>query len=189
MENEEKKIEYSLEPAYLFSDVLTRLIVKAGTEPVNEWFFFDGAFTSGDSLEIGSFNSWQNENFVVIAGGQIIGYLEGKWKRPLDIIDHFRLLLFDKSKSIELWKALYDYFDYLFECRGCQAFNWSVALQNGHAYKVYESFIKRCCGHRIGIKHHAQKSYTGKISDVVLYEMTREEFFSWKKKRNLKGEG
>ena len=182
-------VSYSLEPAFLFSTELMRLIAKAGTDPVNEWFFFDGAFTSTNNLEMGSVNTWINENFVVIQDKKIIAYIEGKWDRPLDIISHFRVILFDKTKSREFWNALYDYFDYLFQYRNCQALNWSVALKNGHAYKIYEHFIKHSCGHRVGIMHHAQKSYTGQISDIVLYEMTRDEYYEWKKTREIKDNG
>ena len=176
-------VSYSLEPAFLFSTELIRLIAKAGTDPVNEWFFYDGAFTSTTNLEIGSINTWVNENFVVIQNRTIVAYFEGRWNRPLDIFSNFRVILFDKSKTIVFWNALYDYFDYLFQCRNCQALNWSVALKNGHAYRIYEHFIKHSCGHRVGIRHHAQKSYTGQISDIVLYEITRDEYFAWKKKK------
>ena len=75
-------VSYSLEPAFLFAVKLTRLIAKAGTDSVNEWFFSNGAFES-NLLEINSFNSWERENFVVIQNGIIIAYFEGSWNRPL----------------------------------------------------------------------------------------------------------
>jgi hypothetical protein len=68
----------------------------------------------------------------------------------------------------------------LFVNRGCQAFNWTVALQNEHALKQYERFIQDYAGHKVGIRHHAQKSYAGKISDINLYELTHDEYFDWK---------
>jgi hypothetical protein len=72
------------------------------------------------------------------------------------------------------------YLDYLFVNRGCQVFNWTAAFQNEHAIKQYERFIKDYCGHKVGIRHYAQKSYTGKVSDINLYEITRREYFNWK---------
>ncbi len=33
---------------------------------------------------------------------------------------------------------------------------------------------------KVGIRHYAQKSYTGKISDSCLYEITQEEYTDWK---------
>jgi RimJ/RimL family protein N-acetyltransferase len=80
-------------------------------------------------------------------------------------------------------KAFFTYLDYLFENRGCQAFNWTVALQNEHALKQYERFVKDYCGHKVGTRHYAQKSYTGTISDINLYELTREEYFDWKRRK------
>jgi hypothetical protein len=64
-------------------------------------------------------------------------------------------------------------------------FNWTVALQNEYAMKQYERFIKNYCGHAVGFRHYAQKSYTGKISDAKLYEITQEEYLQWKG-RNFK---
>ena len=39
-----EKMKYSLEPAYLFYNDLVRLIIKAGNDPINKWFFTDGDF-------------------------------------------------------------------------------------------------------------------------------------------------
>lgn len=184
-----KTVSYSLEPAFLFATELSRLIVKAGTDPINEWFFFDGAFTSTNSLEMGNINTWANENFVVIHDKKIIAYFEGHWDRPLDIIESLRIILFDKTKSQECWNALFDYFRYLFELRGCNAVNWSVALKNTHVYKIYEIMIARGYCHKIGIKHHCIKSYTGKISDAMMYEMTKDEYMIMKNKNERNSEG
>jgi hypothetical protein len=87
-------------------------------------------------------------------------------------------------------KAFFTYLDYLFVNRGCQVFNWTVALQNEHALEQYQRFITNYCGHKVGTRRHAQKSYTGKISDINLYEITRGEYFDWKnrgfrKKQNV----
>jgi len=62
------------------------------------------------------------------------------------------------------------------------AFNWTVALMNEQAKRQYDRFIKDYCGHTVGIRHYAQKSYTGKISDSMLYEITDKEFFEWKQR-------
>lgn len=174
---------YSIEPAFLFNAELTRLIVKAGTELENQWFFFDGAFTSASTLELSGFNSWAHENFVVVSDQKIIAYFEGQWSRPMDIISGFRLILFDKQYSLTMTRAIMDFLDYLFCCRGCQAFNWTVAVKNEHAYRIYEKFIKNHCGHRVGLRHHAQKSYAGEISDIVLYEITKDEYLGYKERR------
>lgn len=173
---------YSIEPAFLFATELTRLIVKAGTDPRNEWFFYNGAFES-NTLEINSFNSMERENFVVVCEKKVIAYFEGYWKRPVDIIEGLRIILFDKTKSMECWNALFDYFTYLFEMRGCNAVSWMVSIENSHVYRIYEIMISRGYCHKIGIKHHCIKSYTGKISDGVLYEMTKEEYLSLKMKQ------
>ena len=178
--------KYSLEPAFVCAKELIRQIIKASVELENEWFFFDGAFTSKITIEENEFNSWLHENFVVIYNGQIIAYFEASWDRPMDIISGFRFILFQKSSQLIIVKAMFDYLDYLFVNRGCQAFNWSVAKLNIHAYKIYEKFIKNYCGHVVGERHHAQKSYSGKISDIVLYEITKEEYFIWKNNRRKK---
>jgi hypothetical protein len=36
-------MSYSIEPSYTVSAELTRLLVKTGTGPVNQWFFITGA--------------------------------------------------------------------------------------------------------------------------------------------------
>lgn len=178
-----EKMFYSLEPSFVVSTELTRQLIKAGTDPVNQWFFTDGAFEASDILK-SSADTWLNENYVVISENKILAYFEGKWNRPLDIISSFRLVFFDKSKSFVIIKAFFQYLDYLFVARGCNAFNWIVAEKNQHAYRIYEKLIKNYCGHFVGKRTCGQKSYTGIISDVYLYEITREEYFEYKKDTN-----
>ena len=101
----------------------------------------------------------------------------------LDIISGFRFILFDKEKSRTGVKAFFEYLDYLFIKRGCNAFNWIVAEKNIHAYNLYEKFIKKYMGHKIGKRHFGQKSYAGIVSDVYLYEITKDEYFEWKNKQ------
>jgi RimJ/RimL family protein N-acetyltransferase len=172
-------MSYSLEPAFIVERELSRLLIKASIDSANQWFFVDGAFTANVILEQ-SPNTWLHENFVVLCGKEIVAYFEGTWNRPLDIISGFRFILLDKTKARSVSKAFFQYLDYLFVLRGCKVFNWTVAEKNVHAYKIYEKFIKRYCGHRVGKRTHAQKGYTGEVSDSFLYELTRDEYFTWK---------
>ncbi|MDR2477978.1 MAG: hypothetical protein LBD48_01550 [Treponema sp.] len=131
-------------------------------------------------------NTWLRENFVAVnEKKQIFAYFEGQWQRPMDIINGFRLISFNPAQSGMAVRAFFAYLDYLFVNRGCHSFNWTVAIQNIHALEQYERFIKDYCGHKVGTRHHAQKSYSGKISDINLYELTRAEYFEWKE-RNFK---
>lgn len=157
-------------------------IVEASFDVANEWFFYDGAF-NGAGLEQNASNTWLHENFVAVnEKREIFAYFEGQWSRPMDIVTGFRAINFNKSKSRMFVRALFSYFDYLFVNRGCRALNWMVAVQNEHALEQYERFVRGYCGHKVGVRHYAQKSYMGKISDINLYELTREEYFEWKKR-------
>ena len=177
---------YSIEPAYLVQNELTRLIIKAGTDPVNKWFFTDGAFTPDSQLERTP-NTWMHENFVVIENKQVLAYFEAFWNKPLNIITSFRMIFFEKNKANTIVKALFQYFEYLFISRGCKAFNWIVAEKNYHAHRIYEKFIKKYFGHTVGMRHNGQMAYNGEISDVYLYEITQEEYMEWKNKEDSKG--
>ena len=177
-----EKMKYSLEPAYLFYNDLVRLIIKAGNDPINKWFFTDGAFSPENQLERIA-NTWQHENFVVLANNQILAYFEAYWSKPLDIITSFRIIFFEKKQSFCIGKAIFDYFEYLFVNRGCKALNWIVAEKNYHAYRVYEKVIKNYFGHRVGIRHRGQMAYNGEISDIILYEVTQDEYLEWKENR------
>lgn len=177
---------YSIEPAYLVQNELTRLIIKAGTDPVNKWFFTDGAFTPDSQLERTP-NTWMHENFVVIENKQVLAYFEAFWNKPLNIITSFRMIFFEKDKANTIVKALFQYFEYLFISRGCKAFNWIVAEKNYHAHRIYEKFIKKYFGHKVGMRHNGQMAYNGEISDVYLYEITQEEYMEWKNKEDSKG--
>jgi hypothetical protein len=172
-------MSYSIEPAYIFKAELSRLILKAGTDPANKWFFSDGAFTAESALE-SSPNTWLHENFAVICEKEIIAYFEGIWNRPLDIVTSFRLILLNKRCSCTAAKAFFQYLEYIFSGRGCNAFNWIVAEKNVHAYRIYEKIIKDYFGHKVGKRHCGQKAYNGEISDIVLYEITRDEYLTWK---------
>jgi hypothetical protein len=157
------------------------LIIKATFDPANEWFFYDGAHSGVNALEQGMSNTWLHENFVAVSENkEIIAYFEAQWQRPVDGSTGFRTMNFMPTTAGLFIRALFSYFDYLFVNRGCQILNWTVALQNEYALKQYERFVKYHCGHKVGTRHHAQKSYTGKISDINLYELTREEYFDWK---------
>ena len=141
--------------------------------------FFDGAFNT-TSVEQNNYNTWLHDNFVAVYKGELIAYFEGNWNRQVDIISGFRAINFNKKLGRLFVKALFQYFDYLFINRGCMAFNWVVAVQNEYALHQYERFVKYYCGHKVGTRTHAQKSYTGKISDINLYEITRQEYLEWK---------
>jgi hypothetical protein len=178
---EDETMTFTLEPAAAFAHPLDHLIIKAAFDPANEWFFYDGAHSGANVLEQGMSNSWLHEYFVAVNETKgVFAYFEGQWQRPVDIINGFRAINFNLFSAGMFVRALFAYFDYLFVNRGCQAFNWTVALQNERALEQYERFIKDYCGHKVGTRHHAQKSYTGKISDINLYELTREEYFDWK---------
>lgn len=66
-------MKYTIEPAYLVRNELVRLILQAGNDPINKWFFTDGAFSPDSQIEHTP-NTWQHENFVVIANNQILAY-------------------------------------------------------------------------------------------------------------------
>lgn len=171
---------FTLEPAAPFAQQLNQLIMKAAFDSVNEWFFFDGAYSGPNSLEQGLSNTWLHENFVAInSERQIFAYFEGQWQRPVDVINGYRMIHFSDAGYMMV-RAFFMYLDYLFENRSCMAFNWTVAHKNEHAMKQYERFVRDFCGHRVGIRHHGQKSYTGKISNITLCEVTRDEYFEWK---------
>lgn len=176
-------MKYTIEPAYLVRNELIRLILKAGNDPINKWFFTDGAFSPDSQLEHTP-NTWQHENFVVIANNQILAYFEAFWSKPLDIISSFRIIFFEKDKTVCIGRAIFEYFEYLFVIRGCKALNWIVAEKNYHAHRVYEKLIKKYFGHRVGVRHHGQMAYNGDVSDVILYEITQEEYLEWKLKKH-----
>ena len=64
--------------------------------------------------------------------------------------------------------------------RGANSIQWIVAEKNIHACLLYEKFVKKYCGHKIGIRHYGQMAYDGEVSNVFLYELTKEEYFDWK---------
>lgn len=111
---------------------------------------------------------------------KIIAYFEGSWNKQLNTINGCRLIMFDKTKGNIVAKAIFQYLDYLFIARGCNSYSWIVAEKNEHAKKIYDKFIKKYFGHIIGYRHYGQKAYDGEISNVFLYEITKEEFFEWK---------
>jgi len=176
-------LTFTLEPAASYAQQLNYLIMKATLDVANEWFFYDGAHNGAHALELNMSNTWLYENMVAISGDQkLFAYFEGQWTRPMDIINGFRMIHFGGKYPLLFAKAFFSYLDYLFVNRGCQAFNWMVALQNVYALDQYERFIKNYCGHKVGVRHYAQKSYTGKISDINLYEITAREYYEWKER-------
>lgn len=174
-------MSYSIEPAFLYHDSLVNIITKASVDPVNKWFFADGCFSSDTELQF-SPNTWQYDNSVVLQNGEILAYLESRWSKPLNIVSNFRIIIFNKSKGGIVAKAIFDYFDYIFITRGCVAFNWFVAEKNYHARRVYEKFTNHYFGHYVGKRHCGQMAYNCEVSDIFLYEITRDEYITWKEK-------
>jgi len=172
-------------PAAYVAHDLGKKIMTATFDIENEWFFFDGAFNYSTNIQT-SVNTWSNENFVAVYNDEIIAYFEGVWSRPLDIISSFRTINFNKKYSNLFALAFLRYLEHLFVNRNCNAFGWCVALQNERAAKQSARFTRDYCGHYVGLRHHSQKSYAGKISDVNMYEITQEEFFDWKNRRYKK---
>ena len=170
---------YSIEPAYIVRDQLIRVLMKASTDPENKWFFTDGAFVAENQIERLP-NTWNSENFVVVAGAEIIAYFESIWNKPLNIISSLRLLLIDKTQKVTFTKAVFQFLDYLFIARGAKAINWIVAEKNYKARNTYEKFIKKYFGHIIGKRHFGQKAYDGELSDILLFEVLQTEYFAWK---------
>jgi len=168
-----------LMPAAYAAQDLYKKITAATFDVKNEWFFFDGAFNCSTNIQT-SVNTWSHENFIAVYNNEIVAYFEGVWTRPLDIVSGFRTINFGGKYSRPFVQAVFRYVEHLFVNRSCKAFSWAVALLNERATKQCERFVRDYCGHRIGVRHHAQKSYSGKISDCCLYEITQEEFLEWK---------
>jgi hypothetical protein len=174
-----------LVPASFCLSELAKKIMAATLNVENEWFFADGAFNTSTSFEQPyACNTWLYERYVAVYNREIVAYFDGLWSRPIDIIASFRAINFNPKFGHLFAVSVFKYLDYLFVNRGCMAFNWTVALQNKHALQQYERFITNYCGRRVGMRSHAQKSYTGRISDIYLYELTREDYFEWKVARN-----
>lgn len=174
-------MNYTIEPAYLYQNELTRLLMNASFSPENRWFFADGCFSADAEIER-SPNTWLHENFVVIHRDEIIAYFDANWSKPLTIISNFRMIIFNRRKGFVVAKAIFDYFDYVFVSRGCKAFNWFVAEKNTHAKRVYEKFTSHYFGKVVGKRHHGQMAYNGEISDIILYEVTADDYFMWKQR-------
>ena len=172
-------MSFSIEPAYSVAPELMRQLTKASTLSENQWFFLEGSFSTLATI-VQSSDTWTYENFVVIENKHIIAYFEGEWARPLNVIHNFRCILLNHHYQFSATKAFFTYLDYLFSVRGCDVFNWSVASENTNAYLLYEKFISKKYGHKVGEKTRNMKSYCGNISNSILYEITREEYFSKK---------
>jgi len=178
---EKSTMQFEFIPASFILDRLLEKISSVSLNLENDWFFYTGAFEAPVGTEAG-INTWLHENFVITCDGEIIGYFEGHWDRSRDVIMGRRCINLSKNKSIIFVHSVFKYFDYLFECRGCMALNWCVALQNRHATLQYDRLVENYCGQRIGITHDSQRSFTGQISDCILYEITRDEYFEWKQR-------
>ena len=175
-------MDMKLLPAAYMAKDLSREIMTASFDIKNEWFFFDGASKHFANLQVGV-NAWSTENFVAVYNDEVVAYFEGTWFRPLDIVNDFRTISFNDKCPRLFAVAFMCYVEHVFVNRGCKVLNWSVALQNERAAKQSERFAKDYCGHCVGIRHHSQKSLTGKVSKSALYEITQEEFFDWRQRR------
>lgn len=111
---------YSIEPAYSVYSELSRMLIKAGTEPTNKWFFTSGCFIP--DLELQKIpNTSTAENFVVIFNKKIIAYFDAPWNKALNVISGFRFILFEKEQQIVATKAFFQYLDYIFVSRGANS--------------------------------------------------------------------
>jgi hypothetical protein len=170
---------FKLVPAGFMVHELSVKIMEATANIENDWFFYDGAFNT-NMLEANSVNTWLYENFVALYNGKIFAYFEGNWQRPLDVVTGFRTINFDPKLKLFFTKAAFKYIDHLFVNRGCMALNWNVATENVNALNQYERLVKNYCGHKVGRRFHSLRSYSGKTSDMDMFEITKSEYFEWK---------
>lgn len=172
---------YYLDFAYKYFDKLARLLFKASTQEKNTWYFQNHDLIIEKELEHDA-NTCAYERQIIAKNDSILGYISAEWKRPVDIIDNFRVINFTNSNSIYLIKGVLGFIDYLFMERGCKVINFSIPEKSDYLKKITKHFIMNFMGHQIGLKHYSIISYSGIISDEILCEITYEDYFNWKNK-------
>ena len=172
---------YFLDNSYKYYNDLARLLLKCSTDLKNQWFFTDGTFNMEIELERAP-NTWLHENFIVGDGNKIIGYFTANWRRPLDIIENLRIISFSDDNPLYIAKAFMEYLDYLFMNRGCKSVNWIVPMNDVYLSRISNKFIKRKCGNLTGIKTSYTISYSGEVSDAMLFELSLEQYMLGKTK-------
>ena len=170
---------YSIEPAYLVYNELVNKLMEASRRKENQWFFTSAAFSPESCLDLTA-DTGKHENFVVIERKEIIAYFTACWDKALNVLDGFSIIFFNENKSLVATKALFQYLDYVFIVRGCNVLSWLVAEKNEKALNIYRRFVKHYCGREIGKKTRGQKGYSGEISDIIFFEITKEQYINCK---------
>lgn len=171
-------MSYSIEPSYILADGICKELVRASKSIVNKWYFSEAGFNASSIDRTGDFSVY--ENFAVVSDKKVIAYIESRWLKNLKVLVDLKVILFDENKKISFVDSVFSYFEYVFISRGCDVITFDVAEKNVSFMKLCSKFSKKYFGHKCGVKTRNIKSINGEISDAILYEITKEEYFSWK---------
>ncbi len=169
---------YSIEPSYVLADGICKELANASTKINNKWYFSGTGFNASNIDRNGDFSV--TENFAIVSDKKIIAYIESRWLRSIKVLVDFKIILFDDTKKISFVDAVLSYFEYVFISRGCDVITFDVAEKNSSLVKLCSKLSSKYFGHKCGVKTRNLKSLNGEISDAILYEITKEEYFNWK---------
>ncbi len=171
-----------LELAYLNQEKLQDIYSKRITSKFNKYYFFESYYDyilpidQNDEKKI-QYVGKDNE-------GNIIGYA-GAWiNRTHNIIERMEIINFTEKPKLEGSRNLFDFLEIILIKKNFRKIVFYVAVENP-AIKLYEKFMNfgEGIGKKVGILKEHYTLNDGKNHDVAIFEIYREGFTEWFRKK------
>lgn len=156
-----------LYPAQLYKEELKRRMISCWYEPKYQWYFANDR----NKFEIPDDAYWRRDFVHLNSDGEVDGYFSYNYEDGNKSLRNFGLIGFNKNNTPFLMDVLSN-IKTMFE-QGAQRMEF-FAFADNPAVKLYDRFIKKFGGRRIGVLHRTAY-FNGKYHDTVIYEVLKED--------------
>ena len=122
-------------------------------------------------------DTWQNIQYVSVAGKKVLGYINLIRLNPGNRIDNIIIIGFAVSaaENITFGRDCYDAIKKAFKIFNVDSIHWTC-LVGSDVEKHYDSFCKQAGGRIVGIKKRAGVDERNDYRDIKIYEIMKEDF-------------
>jgi hypothetical protein len=169
-----------LQPAYLYKDILYKYKSKIAFDERYKFYEYD---TYVDYDIITDRNSWECIQLVSVDNNDnIIGYFKADINRHVYYVCGLAIINFTPKTNLIFAKDLKQFFLDLFNKYNFNKITFRVVIGNP-IEKMYDKLVSNYGGRIVGIYKNNTKLWDGKIYDVKLYEIMKEDFCIFKYKK------
>ena len=168
-----------LDLAINHEDALKKKIASTMYNEKYKFFNFNSYY---DKFELKTSNiGWSSLQCVSVVDGEVIGYMYVSINQECNYFDSIGIINFSDNKIV-FGRDLYEFFDRIFSREDMFKLCFKVAVGNP-IEPTYDKFINKYGGRIVGTYKNHIKLFDGKLYDMKMYEITREQYLKNKERR------